>query len=530
MVGGLDEADAESGEPAPRQELRLGETFHAGQADLRLEPAAPDSPTAPAPAAEDDTLGLAEDLPAEEAAPPAEQRPAPSGEARVVKRLVVIDGADQGRYFPLPDSGTVSIGKDQKSADIILHDLYVSRVHCELRVEGDKVVVNHLSGPNGTLINGQKITEQAMQVGEVLRVGNSHLRLELAVVEEEEAAEEEGEEDVDFEGDVEILEDEEEGEIEAEVVEEEMGTGAVEAASKSGETYSLPHEPVDRLLALEDQALGHYRIGPLLGRGHSGLVFRAQDQRNNQVVALKVLSPDFPANDAELQRFIKAMKAVTQVQHPHLITPHGAGKNAGFCWIAREFVEGESLARLIQRLQAGGKPDWTRACRVAVHVGKALDYLHKYKLTHGNITPRNILVRQADKATKLADLLLNRCLEGSRLQKTIQEKKLLAELPFVAPDPNPFASPLADLYSLGAVLYALLTGQPPFRGESAREILTQVREGKVVKPSKIQSGIPGEFEAAVLLMMARRPEDRFPTVAEMLAAVEPIAAKHEVKV
>jgi hypothetical protein len=524
VLGGL---DAEEDDLALRQELHPGEAVHAGLAHLRLEAAAEDAP-ARAAADDEDTIGLAEEPAAEgngQARPAAEdESPA---EEQLHKRLLVVDGADQGRTFPLPAEGTVNIGNSQKSADIVLHDLYVSRVHCELAIAENQIFVTHVAGQNGTMINGQKVTRQEMKIGDTLRVGNSHLRLELAVTEAQE-------DDTQEETDYEVLDDAEveaevldEEEVEAEVVEEQE---AVEAAEKSDAAYSLPHSPVDQLLRLEDQVLGHYQVGPLLGRGQAGLVFRAQDRRNHQVVALKVLSPDFPANDAELQRFVKAMKVVPHIQHPNLVTPHGAGKTGAYCWIAREYVEGESAARLVQRLENGGKPDWTRACRVAVHLSRTLDHLHKFKVTHGNLTPRNVLIRQSDRATKLADLLLTRALERSVLQKAILEKKLLAELPYLAPDPNPFASPLADLYSLGTVLYALLTGRPPFAGESPRELLTRVREGKVVKPSKLQQGIPADFESAVLKTMARRPEDRFQTAAEMLAAFEAIAQEHGVKV
>jgi serine/threonine-protein kinase len=128
--------------------------------------------------------------------------------------------------------------------------------------------------------------------------------------------------------------------------------------------------------------------------------------------------------------------------------------------------------------------------------------------------------------------MLSRALEGSRLQKAILGKKLLAELPYLAPeqtDPHAPGTTLGDLYSLGAVIYSLLTGQTPFTGSTPRELVARIREGKVVKPSQIQRGIPAAFEAAVLLMMARRPEDRFQTAAEMLAAVQHIAEENEIE-
>ena len=528
-----------SGKPAAnppfRQELHTGQAIHVGHVHLRLE----DAKAAPG---------------TETAAVAAPQGAPPPG--RLIKRLLVIDGADRGRSFPLPESGTLTIGKSHKSSDIILHDLFVSRVHCQLQIEGDKVVVTHMEGDNGTLINGQRITEQELRLGEVLRVGNEHLRLELAEVEDgpvREIEEDSGTFSVASEEDkIEVVEEEEGGievieeEGDIEVVEEDYGLEVIEEetevvdaepadepAEPSEDPYALPHPPVDQLLQLENQVLGRYQIGPVLGRGQSSLVFRAQDTKTNQRVALKVLSPDFPSSDAELQRFVRALKVTLSLQHPHLVTLHGAGKSGAYCWIAREYVEGEGLTRLIQRLNKAGKLEWTCACRVAIQLGKALDFLHQKRVTHGNITPRNILIRHSDQLTKLTDLMLSRALEGSRLQKAILGKKLLAELPCMAPeqtDPHAPVAPLADLYALGTVLYALLTGQPPFLGASPKEVLARIREGKVVKPSKLQPGIPPSFERAVLKMMARRPEERFQTASEMLTVVEPIAAEHGIKV
>jgi hypothetical protein len=510
-----------------RKELRPGEALELNCSRLRLEGGAAEAAAAAL------SLDVGEDMPGlvEEEKPPP---PPPPVEDEIpatalVKRLLVIDGADHGQFFFLPDDGTVTVGKSNKHADIVLHDLYVARVHCEVRMDGDRILVSHVQGTHGTLINGQSITaETELHIGEVLRVGNSHMRLELVpadIVTAEKAKAREPQ-----------VEEVPEEEIGLEVIEDgpEAAEGRAAALEQvGGDSYALPHTPIDELLKLEEQALGHFRIANLLGRGHSGLVFRAVDTRNSHTVALKVLSPDFPASDAELQRFVKALKMATQLHHPHLVTLQGAGKTGHYCWIAREYVEGESATRVLQRLEQrlkdGAKLDWTRACRCAVQLGKALYFLHKHRVTHGNITPRNILIRTEDRTFKLADLMLNQGLEGSRLQKAILGKKLLSELPYMAPeqtDPHDPVTPAADVYALGGVLYALLTGQPPYNGQTPTEVRAQIREGRLVKPNKLQKGIPTDFEAVVLKMLSRRPEDRFASGTEMLAVVETIAQEH----
>jgi Protein kinase domain/Inner membrane component of T3SS, cytoplasmic domain len=479
-----------AGQPGAQRELHPGQALRLAHARMHLETLPDDSP-------EEATEVMAAMAPGDAAAPPAAEG--------TFKRLRVIDGADLGRAFRLPETGSTSVGKSAKHADVVLHDLYVSRVHCVLEVEGGRVLVRHSEGDNGTLINGKRITErQELHLGDVLRVGNSHLRLETALT---------------LDSPAESEQEEEEGEL---TTKEDR---AEETEAGSAEDAGPPHEFVGRVF-------GNYRVVQLLGRGHSGEVFRARDVRNNLAVALKVLSTDFPADGQELQKFVQALKVATQQHHPNLVTILTAGRSGPHCWIAREYVEGESVAVTAGRLAQRGKINWTRACRVAVHLARALSFLHQQRIVHGNVTPANVLLG-ADKTTRLADLMLDKALEGSRLQDATLEKKLLAELPYLAPeqtDPKAFVDDLADLYGLGAVAYVLLTGRPPFSGDSPAEIIEQIRQTPVVRPTTYQRGIPAAFEAVVLKLTSKHQEDRYQTAAELLAAVEAIAEEHQVEV
>jgi hypothetical protein len=504
------------------QELRAGGSLHSGQTRLHFQ--AGDAPATPA-AQPSDVPELALDELEDDNLP---ATPAPASGARssaLQFRFLVVDGADKGRHFALPETGLVCVGKSHKHADIVLNDLYVSRVHCELRIEKDGLIVRHVEGQNGTLVNGQSVKEQALHVGGVLRVGNTHMKLESfertdvipAQVASSSAA---------------AVEDEEQP-IEFQILEEES-TGAdtkVELAGADTGTFVLPHAPVDPLLELEDQAFGHFQIGKLLGRGQSGLVFRAHDHKTGHAVALKLLAADFPATEAELGRFVKAVKTASSLHHPSLVTVHSAGKTGAYCWLSREFIEGESLSRRVRRLQEGGKPDWKAACRVGLQLAELLEFLHGHKVAHGNLTPRNVLIRASDHRAKLADLMLKRALEGSKLQQAITAGKLLAELPYMAPeqtDPQAPLTPLGDIYSLGVVLYALLTGKPPFAGETPKAIVAQIHSGKVIPPSRLQRGVPATLDNAVLMMMSRRPEERFQSAADVLSALESLAEKHDI--
>src|SRR5262249_49559080 len=157
---------------------------------------------------------------------------------------------------------------------------------------------------------------------------------------------------------------------------------------------------------------------------------------------------EFPKGAGEMQRFIEGLKKVLPLRHAHLVNLFNAGKTGPYCWIALEYIEGESVAQALERL--GTKPNWKHALRLAVHGARALDFIHGQRLLHGNITPQNLLVRLSDKVVKLADLMLAQGLEGSALQAATLEFKLLAEMPYMSPeqvDPNAFVDHLSDIYS-----------------------------------------------------------------------------------
>jgi serine/threonine-protein kinase len=482
------------------QVLRAGTEVHLKHARLRLQPtAAADSVVEPA------STALPSD--ASESTPP---QPGP-------RRLKVTDGADQGRSFPLPDVGTVSVGKVGGPAEIGLDDLYVAKIHCTLTIENGTVWVTHGDAQSGTLIDNQKITRpQALKPGSILRVGNSHIRLELGPFPEEPAAPPAASAKNDGSGISRALPTDGSGVMRA------AGTGP-----KSG-----AHKVVDPLVGLGDQTLGHYHTSRLLGRGHSGAVYQATNTKTGQVVALKILAPEFPASPEELERFAQELKVVQPIRHSHLVGLLGAGKTATHCWIAREFVDGESAAALISRLAEGEKPSWTRAARVVVHLARALDHLHQHRLVHGNVTPHNVLLQTSDHATKLTDLRLAEVLAGSQLQQKVREKKLRAELPYLAPEQvaaGGFVDSLADLYAVGALAYALCTGRAPVAGHSPAEIRDQILNGRVSKPSLVYKKVPGAFDAVVLKLLARNQEDRYQTASAVLADLAPLAESHDLK-
>jgi len=434
-------------------------------------------------------------------------------------QLRVIDGPDQGRSHFLGDGGVTTVGSSRKHADFSLNDLYAARVHCDIEIDGARIVVTPHDTPTGTLVNGQKVgLQQEVKHGDVIRVGNSHLRVEDVATAEQEAAAEEAL-----------------PELEVEVLEEEAGaeTAVAAAAGTDDEVLLVPTPahalPGSRLDELAGHTLANFQVGKPIATGHSSMLFRARDLRNNAAVALKVLSTDFPSAEnaeKEMQRFVQVSKAILNLRHDHLVPIWGVGKTGPYSWIAYELVEHTPLAELITR--AGrGRGNWQTAHQIAVQMASVLAWVHEQRLVHANITAKHILWQPEVEIAKLADLGLSAALQGSVLQRTIWRDKIQEELFYLPPEqtqPNCFITGVCDIYSLGVVVYAVLTGRFPCVGGNQAETVRAIRETPPAPPSRFQPATPGEFEGIVLKMLAKKQEDRYQTADELCEDLQTVDA------
>ncbi len=392
----------------------------------------------------------------------------------MLHQMRIIAGPDKGKGFALEEGVAVILGRS-RHADMKLNDLHISRVHCELELEdGHVLLTDHQSG--GTYLNGKKVEEAVLKANDVVQLGETQIRLHV------------------------------EG-----------------AAPKPSEPSSVSKSVVltpERLGELSGRTLSHYQVGPEVARGQSGIVFRAKDYKDDSDVALKVLWPMATGSNLDVRRMVRSVKTMMPLQHPNLVAVRSAGKTGPYCWIAMEFVEGESLTQVLQRIGVAGMADWHLGFRVALHVGQALEFAHQNSIIHRNITPQNVLVRSADKLVKLGDLMLAKALEGKLAEQITKPGEVLGDIRYMAPerttgDPN--VDGRSDIYSLGALVYALLTGRPPFDGGTLVEKIMKIRTTTPELPKKFQLSIPDLFQGVVMRMLAKRPEDRYQTATDLLA-------------
>jgi serine/threonine protein kinase len=387
-------------------------------------------------------------------------------------QLLVTQGPDKGRTFQLNPGKTVQLGRSPATTTK-LTDPAVSRVHCEIEVDDEKAVLHNISD-RGTLVNGKPVTEYVLQVGDVIKMGET----EIACVEEKPLT-----------------------------------------AGVAGD------KPQD-LTRLVGRRLEEYAVQSIIARGVNGVVFKAEDLTQNQrLVALKVFPAEFGENDEDVDRFIRAMKTMIPVRHQHLIAIHGAGKSGPFCWIAMEYFEGDSLTKVLEH-QVGKPLDWKDAYRVAVHVAKALEYAQEHAIVHRNVTPANILFRARDRIAKLGDLMLAKALEGNMAKQITRQGRVVGDTAFVSPEATRGANqvtPKSDLYGLGATLYNLVTGRPPFAAKSYVDLMEQIRTATPEPAKKFQPAMPDAFALLIMKLLAKNPDER-PAVKQVVHELENIGS------
>jgi serine/threonine protein kinase len=397
-----------------------------------------------------------------------------AGEAGMAYQLVICNGPEKGRTIELEPGKTLMVGRGE-DCDVQLADPRASRVHCKLQVDDDGVVLTDAGSTWGTRLNGAPVKEQKrLKPGDLIEMGETHLRLGSGI--------------------------------------ETLPPGAAKTPKGEGRRDN----PLSKLVGT---TLVRYTIGTQIDSGRTGAVFHATDTKNERPVALKVLWPELTQDTREVDRFIRAIKTMLPVQHENIVRLYGAGVSDGYCWMAMELIEGESLADVIKRLGVGGMLAWEPVFRAAVNISQALEVAEQHKIVHRNITPSNILIRTKDKVAKLADLMLAKAMEGPMVQSITRSGEMVGELPYMSPEQTTGSDDIdgrSDIYNLGATCYRVLTGHSPAEGKNAADTIRKIQNEKPVHPTKYQLSIPPLFEGVVLKMLEKNRDDRFANATQLL--------------
>ncbi len=294
-----------------------------------------------------------------------------------------------------------------------------------------------------------------------------------------------------------------------------------ELATCNGAEAADRTKPESRRSAEEWPSVPGYDVVSVLGRGGLGVVYRANDQRLKRPVALKIIRVQ--ATPDERERLQREAEALATLRHPGVVQIYEIGENAGRPFLALEYVAGGSLSRF-----AAGKPQPPRAsARVVATLAETIHMAHEHGLVHRDLKPANVLL-QWDNESRLHDdlaycrakvtdfgLVKNMAIESG----LTHSRDLLGTPNYMAPeqaggDPDT-VGPSCDIWALGAILYELLTGRPPFHGATAVDTLMLVRQSEPVPPCRLQPKLPRDLETICLKCLEKAPTQRYATALEL---------------
>ncbi len=272
------------------------------------------------------------------------------------------------------------------------------------------------------------------------------------------------------------------------------------------------------LIGMEDslvgQTLGGYRLVERLGQGGMATVYKAYESKLGRYVAIKVL-PQFFARDPNfMRRFQREAKAVAQLSHPNIVPIHNYGEQGEFAYIAMQYVEGGTLKH-----EHDKQLEPEEALRLLLPVIRALDYAHERGIVHRDIKPGNILLNE-DGWPLLADFGLARMAEAS--VKLTGTGVGVGTPMYMSPEQGQGleVDRRTDIYSLGIVLYELLTGDVPFKADTPMAVVVKHMTAAMPMPREVNPEIPEELEQIILKATAKNPENRYQTAAAMAAALK----------
>jgi eukaryotic-like serine/threonine-protein kinase len=271
-----------------------------------------------------------------------------------------------------------------------------------------------------------------------------------------------------------------------------------------------------------------YEILSVLGRGGMGVVYKARQLKLNRLVALKMILAREHAGPEHRERFRLEGEAVARLQHPHIVQIYEVGEHNGLPYFSLEYVDGGSLAQAIR-----GAPQKARmAAELVEELAGAIQAAHEQDIVHRDLKPANVLLTSED-VPKITDFGLAKRLDSDTGQT--RSGAILGTPSYMAPEQAAGKTrqigPGADIYALGAILYELLTGRPPFRAETPLDTVLQVLSEEPVSPSRLRPELPRDLETICMKCLRKAPQDRYHSARALAADLrrylnhEPIRAR-----
>ena len=382
--------------------------------------------------------------------------------------LLVTAGQGAGRRLDIGQE--LVIGRGASGPGLLGDDHEVSRRHARVfRSPDGRVAIEDLGSANGTYVNEARLAgRRLLEVGDTVRVGGTVLQLARP------------------------------------------GRPAVPAAPPAPAAPSPDRDSVGAALASGSVFAG-CRVEEVIGHGDMGVVYRAEELALQRPVALKLIRSEHSTEERFRRRFQRESMIAAAIDHPNVIPIFDAGDEGGALFITMRLVEGTDMRALIG---AEGRLDPPRAARIVRQVGAALDAAHARGMLHRDVKPSNVLLGREDHVY-LTDFGLAK--RGASAEGLTRQGSIVARLEYVAPEQilNEPVDARADIYALGCLLYEALTGEPPFARWTDGPAPLAALDAPPPSPLELGPELPRAFEQIVRRAMARDPNDRYTSAADL---------------
>ena len=279
--------------------------------------------------------------------------------------------------------------------------------------------------------------------------------------------------------------------------------------------------PDHELRALVDRALSSsYEIGPELGRGGMGIVYRAKDRRLKRTIAIKVLPPELSYRSEIRTRFLREAETAAQLSHPNIVPIYSVDEKDGIVYFVMACVDGVNVAR---KLHDQGRLSVAESRRILKEVGEALAYAHGRGVIHRDIKPDNILIEAETGRAMVTDFGIARAVQEGQDARLTATGVAIGTPAFMSPEQAAGDREIdgrSDLYSLGVVAYQMLTGELPFAAGSTASMLMKHLTERPVPVEQKRPEVPPDFAATVMTLLEKEPERRFPSAASFVLMLE----------
>ncbi len=277
-----------------------------------------------------------------------------------------------------------------------------------------------------------------------------------------------------------------------------------------GQLMFIPSDPnrKSRSAAPRIHYFGDYELLEEIARGGMGVVYKARQVSLNRIVAVKMILAGQLASEAEVKRFHTEAEAAANLQHPNIVGIHEVGEKDGQHYFSMSYVEGRSLGEVVKTSSVSPQA----AAAVVGSIAAAIHYAHQRGILHRDLKPQNVIMDEEGQP-HITDFGL-----AKRMERDVgltQSGAVLGSPSYMSPEQasarQDLVGPASDVYSLGAILYELLTGRPPFQGETPMETLLKVRLEEPIAPRKLNGNVPVDLETLCSKCLEKQPERRFPS-------------------